>query len=887
MARPDDSKKEALAVLARALGKHQVRILAASDSFDSSSSSSSSTTTPTPTTDILRKPNPFITSAVISPVRSSKSLEFSSLREFQSYNERECISNAAEQYLEALKKAEMRSSMSSLPATQNHFSDWFPRLYHAIKSEQAAVLKGEKGFDRSNYGPALMLLKAEKLAVITMHEAVDTTMHSPHGAKFVRVCDRIGEAIRADVNMKFIGEKDGKTTWGKEIIGTLKKASKGRMRQVNKRAEQLLVASGSPDSDDQNSEWPMELKIKVGAALISLLIRECKTSSGGPAFVYEKRRTRKNKVTGFLRCSEETLERVTAASPANIFSFVRHQPMVVKPVEWSDHNYGGYLELSSSVMRTHGCMVQRNMLKETSSTGDLDVVYKGLNSLQRIGWQIDGRGLDVCQEAWELGLPIADLPRREDMVVPSKPKKEFVKPKRPDGSDYDRKDPIMLEYYDQLNKYYNAVHHVERKKQRNAEMHSLRCDTMIKLMTAEKFRDYEIFFPYNLDFRGRVYPIPPNLNHVGSDLCRGMLRFSESKPLTERGWEWLRIHIANLFGVSKVSYADRLQWVEDNFDKLRDSAENPIHGHRFWLEADEPWQALAACRELMDAFDSGDPVSFESSLPVHQDGSCNGLQHYAALGRDLDGGTAVNLCPTELPQDVYMGVCKIVIGKVNTLADSKLPIDANPKEKKAHASAVLLKGKVGRKTVKQTVMTSVYGVTAIGARMQVERRLIDIFKDEGVDTDEIEKDIYDASFFLSRLTMEAMNELFTGAREIMSWLQDCSEICCRQGQPMSWITPLGLPCIQPYRKENQVRVSTLMQRITIARNTFELPVDSRKVRQDCQRLQNIMSKEKERNRILIVFVFGVPFTLANPAMSVYLAFSCSKKRLFPPTMFTH
>ena len=82
--------------------------------------------------------------------------------------------------------------------------------------------------------------------------------------------------------------------------------------------------------------------------------------------------------------------------------------------------------------------------------------------------------------------------------------------------------------------------------------------------------------------------------------------------------------------------------------------------------------------------------------------------------------------------------------------------------------------------------------------MQVEKRVIELFKEEGVDTDEIEKDIYDASIFLSRLTMEAMNELFTGAREIMSWLQECSEICCRNGQPMSWITPLGLPCIQPY-----------------------------------------------------------------------------------------
>jgi DNA-directed RNA polymerase len=32
-----------------------------------------------------------------------------------------------------------------------------------------------------------------------------------------------------------------------------------------------------------------------------------------------------------------------------------------------------------------------------------------------------------------------------------------------------------------------------------------------------------------------------------------------------------------------------------------------------------------------------------SHLHIHQDGSCNGLQHYAALGRDIEGAYQVNL----------------------------------------------------------------------------------------------------------------------------------------------------------------------------------------------------------------------------------------------------
>jgi DNA-directed RNA polymerase len=39
-----------------------------------------------------------------------------------------------------------------------------------------------------------------------------------------------------------------------------------------------------------------------------------------------------------------------------------------------------------------------------------------------------------------------------------------------------------------------------------------------------------------------------------------------------------------------------------------------------------------------------------SHLPVHQDGTCNGLQHYAALGGDRLGAEAVNLLPGDAPR---------------------------------------------------------------------------------------------------------------------------------------------------------------------------------------------------------------------------------------------
>ena len=93
--------------------------------------------------------------------------------------------------------------------------------------------------------------------------------------------------------------------------------------------------------------------------------------------------------------------------------------------------------------------------------------------------------------------------------------------------------------------------------------YSQKCDFMLKLKVAQSYRNIEkIYFPTNLDFRGRIYPIPPHLNHIGNDVCRSLLKFSKKKPLTNRGVRWLKIHVANKLGNDKVSFDDRVAYTE-------------------------------------------------------------------------------------------------------------------------------------------------------------------------------------------------------------------------------------------------------------------------------------------------------------------------------------
>ncbi|MGA1506815.1 MAG: DNA-directed RNA polymerase, partial [Ilumatobacteraceae bacterium] len=86
--------------------------------------------------------------------------------------------------------------------------------------------------------------------------------------------------------------------------------------------------------------------------------------------------------------------------------------------------------------------------------------------------------------------------------------------------------------------------------------------------------------------------------------------------------------------------------VDLNWENITKSAEDPLGPEgSWWQDADDPWQCLATCMEINKATNSKDPAKYMCNLPVHQDGSCNGLQHYAALGRDFAGGRAVNLVP--------------------------------------------------------------------------------------------------------------------------------------------------------------------------------------------------------------------------------------------------
>ena len=63
--------------------------------------------------------------------------------------------------------------------------------------------------------------------------------------------------------------------------------------------------------------------------------------------------------------------------------------------------------------------------------------------------------------------------------------------------------------------------------------------------------------------------------------------------------------------------------------------------------------------------------------------------------------------------------------------------------------------------------------------------------------------MYRAAQYLARVTIKCIGDLFSDANQIKEWFAKCAKIVASTGDPVKWITPLGLPCVQPYKNISQ------------------------------------------------------------------------------------
>lgn len=482
------------------------------------------------------------------------------------------------------------------------------------------------------------------------------------------------------------------------------------------------------------------------------------------------------------------------------------QPCVVQPKPWTGLQGGGYWAKG----RKPVTLIRLGSKKAVKRYREVHMpqVIRAVNIAQQSAWKINPKVLEVANAVinWS-NVQIKEFPTTERQELPVKPHDIDTNPEA-------------------LKAWKKEAAAVYRK---DAARVSRRLAYEFSLEQANKFAGYDaIYFPYNLDWRGRVYAIPA-FNPQSNDMTKGILMAAEGEPIGDEGIEWLMIHGANTAGVDKVPFPERKQWVRDNEQLILACANDPLN-NTDWMQMDSPFCFLAFCFEWLGVKTHG--ASHISALPIAFDGSCSGIQHFSAMLRDERGGRAVNLVPSDSVQDIYKLVSDEVEQRLKVLAlegtedSTKTLVDEKTGEirevpvlgTKTLSIAWLAYG-MSRKVTKRSVMTLAYGSKAYGFADQVRE---DIVK-KAIDNDEgsMFTSPGEAARFMAGLIWDSVSVVVVAAVDAMNWLQRAAkllaaEVKCKKtkdvlkpAMPVYWTTPDGFPVWQEYTIPTTRRVDLM------------------------------------------------------------------------------
>jgi DNA-directed RNA polymerase, mitochondrial len=763
-------------------------------------------------------------------------------RQVQAQLEEDAVSSAIERWRDesiSLKKMGLDSTLQTKSLGARMWK-WQVALEQYLKDEIVKVDEAElketktmEDTERCLYGPFLRILPPDKIAAVTILTTMSTlgAQGADKGLMLSHSILLIASSVEDESIFEALQQSNRRGVWSKNSPQRLELDNFKKMVRTRGAGSAARLVDRVKVSDESTpfvwKQWPMSMKAKVGAFLMHALIEVAKVPVAlehpetkqimtqlQPALSHSFK-FKMGKKFGVV-VANKTLVQSLKREPVHSL-LAKHLPMLVEPEPWTLFNKGGFIVHPSKLIRVKlGDKDQRYYAEAAIGHGDLTDLCKGLDVLGKTEWNINQPVFEVMLEAWNTGEAVGN-------IAPESPK--LVIPPEPEAT----RDPL------ERRRWIRAVKGVENQR---TGLHSVRCFQNFQLEIARALRNESFYFPHNMDFRGRAYPIPPYLNHMGADHCRGLLKFGKGKELGVAGLKWLKIHLANVFGFDKASLTEREEFADKHITDIYDSATNPLKGARWWLKAEDPWQCLAACMELRNALESPDPIRFVSKLPVHQDGTCNGLQHYAALGGDVWGAKQVNLEPGDRPADVYTAVANLV---KRSITEDK---------EKGNPLATILDGKITRKTVKQTVMTNVYGVTWVGARDQVKKQLMAAHHDLPNDTNI--NPLILASYIAQKI-FTALSSMFRGAHDIQYWFGACASrvaTCLTPEQidrvegelpklairtvsrnqrrsgfsldeaiqfksTVIWTTPLHMPVVQPYRTSKSRSIPTTMQTVSL------------------------------------------------------------------------
>jgi len=684
--------------------------------------------------------------------------------------EHEMLGLGVTRYRNKLAKAREYGSESRTPVVRDMVKRAIEPMVEAIKDYVEKSFRKGKG-RRARAAMLLRDMDPDVVAFITIKSVLDTlTFATP----LHRTALLVGKALEMEQRLE---------AWEQYSKANQADLPRSRYEVTRERAQRgpsdhykqrVLTYTMNQDGFRWDS-WSKNQKVGLGVALIEMLA----TSTGWIRIAMEQIAVGKPKKAYMVRATQEVKHWLEKAHASCELLCPSYLPMVVPPRKWETPTHGGYL---SDALRPLTLVKnpKRAYLNELRHV-EMPTVYSTLNALQETPWKVNTEVLEIMQEFWDAGGQVKGLPTREGDPLPPKP-------------------VDIAENHEARKVWRKAASEVYFA---NRQTESRRLQGMKTLWVAHKYAKYDaIYFPYQLDFRGRLYCVPQYLQPQTSDYSKSLLVFADGEPIeTEEQAKWLAIHGANLYGddAAKDSLERRVDWASDHAEQIHAVASDPF-ANRWWLDADKPWQFLAWCLEWAQFQLEG--FGFISRIPVALDGSCNGLQHYSAMLRDPVGGRATNLVPSSKPADIYQEVADLVTAALEDLLSTSRDSQEVSDEDRVMARQWLDFG-ITRKTTKRSVMTLPYGSTLRACQTFVH--------DEIMEQTELGQKVpwerpWPAAVWLARHVWASIGDVVVAAREAMDWLKGAARTVAKENLPITWTAPSGFPVLQAYPNIRERRI---------------------------------------------------------------------------------
>lgn len=691
----------------------------------------------------------------------------------------EAFDRGVERYRRFVDEAVSRGEAHRLKPAQRLLLHWLPVITEAVtKEKRACIRRNDPGPGANYYTEILSQCDSEEAAFIACSVTLGLCLDSPGGVTSADVTTSIGRALVAQLNWKAI-RKEG---------SDMRRDLERRFRFA--RPEQINWFAGKFLEEPVRARRAMGY---IGARLFYFLLTECWVNDyteETPILAFRRETIRNPTGRGLLGMvwpTDALLDVIEDGHLARQSMRPVYPPMVVPPFRPDASSPAGYLKIRTPII-PHPSHDQREQLDKA----DLTRLYDGLAAVGGVAQRISPRMRQVVTEEYKRGGGSVRIPRRNDPPEPPYPGREQLK------------NPEVKEaFYAERREWHDA--RVANASERTVFSHVLE--------VADRFADEpRLYFPHHIDYRGRAYPLPPHLHFQGPDTSRALLEFADEKPVDERA---IKIHAANCYGFDKVPFDERVAWIDERAGMISDALSRP-HDDDWWRTADKPLQFLAA----LYALDEGN-----GRLPCQKDGTCNGLQHYSAMGRDRVGAEAVNLLPSDVPVSVYWKIADALRPVLEDYARDDMEliewqsvVQGKRIRRAIRRSEVAreLLAMLGKDVVKQNVMTLVYGVTAFGARDQVRG----VLAEKGLEGHALTA----GSMLMANSTLAATAEVVVAASQIMDWLQTCARMIAKSGRVVQMDSPVGLPVVLPYRKWGDTIIDTNIGSISLLVETEDVDV---------------------------------------------------------------